>query len=141
MYYKVAEQISKENAYSFIDRKNQGDFILYSITKFQHGEIHFKVTFSSLNKEFKSTCILFETDGYPCRHIWAVMKHLDIRSQDHSSYHGGVRMQRLLFATSAPIKQTISKTTGRDISVRLPQLICKLDELLRFKGRKLIQAS
>ena len=79
MYYKVAEQISKENAYSVTDRENQEDSSIYCLTKFQHGDIRFKVQFWPINKEFKCTCLLFETIGYPCRHIWAVMKHLDIR--------------------------------------------------------------
>ena len=80
MYYKIVEQISKENFYSIIDQENQGDCILYSFTKFQHGEIHFKLQFLPLNKEFKCTCMLFEIDCYPCRHIRAVMKQLDKKS-------------------------------------------------------------
>ena len=32
-----------------------------------------------MNNEFKYMCMLFKTDGYLCRHIWVVMKHLNIR--------------------------------------------------------------
>ena len=79
MYNKVVEEVNKENAYSVTHHADHGDYFLYILRKFRHGEIRHKVQRYVINNHLKSTCLLFNTNGYPCIHIWAIMKHVDIR--------------------------------------------------------------
>ena len=79
MYNKVVEAISKENAYSVTHHVDHEDYFLYTLKKFRHGQICHKVQCYVINNHLKCSCMLFDTDGYPCRYIWVVMKHVDIR--------------------------------------------------------------
>ncbi|XP_060974191.1 protein FAR1-RELATED SEQUENCE 3-like [Cannabis sativa] len=79
IYYKVKEQIEEEQPYSISHREDQGDSYLFSLARFQYGEIRHRVLYNKEKNELNCSCLLFESDGIPCKHIWCVMKSLDIR--------------------------------------------------------------
>ncbi|XP_030483329.2 protein FAR1-RELATED SEQUENCE 5-like [Cannabis sativa] len=79
IYYKVKEQIEEEEPYSISHREDQGDSYLFSLARFQYGEIRHRVLYNKEKNELNCSCLLFESDGIPCKHIWCVMKSLDIR--------------------------------------------------------------
>ncbi|KAF4391798.1 hypothetical protein F8388_017393 [Cannabis sativa] len=78
LYIKVANEIRKEAGYRISHFDDCGDHLLLSLIRFQHGEISYKVRYYKINNHFKCDCLLFETEGYPCKHIWASMKHFNI---------------------------------------------------------------
>ncbi|XP_062093560.1 protein FAR1-RELATED SEQUENCE 5-like [Humulus lupulus] len=75
MYYKVADQIKAEHAYFVNNCEDNGESFSYSLSKFQHEDRVYNVHYHPQEETFTCHCLLFETDGYPCRHIWAVMKY------------------------------------------------------------------
>ncbi|KAF4356931.1 hypothetical protein G4B88_030293 [Cannabis sativa] len=79
IYYKVKEQIEEEQPYSISHREDQGDSYLFSLARFQYGTIRHRVLYNKEKNELNCSCLLFESDGIPCKHIWCVMKSLDIR--------------------------------------------------------------
>ncbi|PON96469.1 FHY3/FAR1 family [Trema orientale] len=79
LYYKVAEQISKKNAYYIINCQDEATSHIFSLGKFPQGDLGYKVTQNLLQQYLNCTCLLFKTNGYPCRYIWAVMKFIGIR--------------------------------------------------------------
>ncbi|KAF4351415.1 hypothetical protein F8388_001035 [Cannabis sativa] len=79
IYYKVKEQIEEEQPYSISHREDQGDTYLFSLARFQYGTIRHRVLYNKEKNELNCSCLLFESDGIPCKHIWCVMKSLDIR--------------------------------------------------------------
>ncbi|KAM6547389.1 hypothetical protein CsatB_019065 [Cannabis sativa] len=78
IYYKVVEQIKDERACVVFNLEDFGDHLLLSFNRFQHGQIRYKVQYYKINNHFSCDCLLFETDDYPCKHIWACMKYLNI---------------------------------------------------------------
>ncbi|KAF4384529.1 hypothetical protein F8388_003836 [Cannabis sativa] len=79
IYYKVKEQIEEQQPYSISHREDQGDSYLFSLARFQYGTIRHRVLYNKEKNELNCSCLLFESDGIPCKHIWCVMKSLDIR--------------------------------------------------------------
>ena len=71
-------EISMENAFSATNHEDHGDYYLFKLSRFQHGEIRYQMRYYPLHKKLSCTCMLLETDGFPCRHIFAVMKFLNI---------------------------------------------------------------
>ncbi|XP_062088715.1 protein FAR1-RELATED SEQUENCE 5-like [Humulus lupulus] len=78
MYKKVEEQITSALAYSVDSTNVSIDFRFYSLTWFPKGLVRSRVRYHIVDGHINCTCMLFESDGIPCRHIFAVMKHLNI---------------------------------------------------------------
>ncbi|XP_060969971.1 protein FAR1-RELATED SEQUENCE 9-like [Cannabis sativa] len=79
MYHKVAEQLDLENNYFVISEEQEGEWQIYTIGKFQHPEVRYRVHYCEGQRALHCSCMLYESQGYPCRHLWATMKRLNIR--------------------------------------------------------------
>ncbi|XP_062102871.1 protein FAR1-RELATED SEQUENCE 5-like [Humulus lupulus] len=86
MYKKVEEQITSALAYSVESTNVSIDFRFYSLTRFPKGLVRSRVRYHIVDGHINCTCMLFESDGIPCRHIFAVMKHLNIPCIPESLY-------------------------------------------------------
>ncbi|KAF4358478.1 hypothetical protein G4B88_020156 [Cannabis sativa] len=75
----VAAQVEEQQPYSISHREDQGDSYLFSLARFQYGTIRHRVLYNKEKNELNCSCLLFESDGIPSKHIWCVMKSLDIR--------------------------------------------------------------
>lgn len=78
IYNLVAKEICCQNAYSVTSCDSINDCKIFKLSKFGFGEVRDQVRFSAAQNHLWCTCFLFETDGIPCCHIFAVMKHLSI---------------------------------------------------------------
>ncbi|XP_062088497.1 protein FAR1-RELATED SEQUENCE 5-like [Humulus lupulus] len=78
MYEKVAEQISSALSYSVDSADVTVNSRSYYLTRFPKGLVRCQVNYDTDHGHINCTCMLFESDGIPCRHIFAVMKHLNI---------------------------------------------------------------
>ena len=72
-------EISKKNTFTATIHEDHGDYYLFKLSRFQHGEIRYQLCYFSLQKILSCMCMLLKIDGFPCRHIFAVMKYLNIR--------------------------------------------------------------
>ncbi|KAM6588590.1 hypothetical protein CsatA_011195 [Cannabis sativa] len=79
MYHKVAEQLDLENNYFVISEEQEGEWQIYTIGKFQHPEVRYRVHYCEGQRALHCSCMLYESQGYPCRHLWATIKRLNIR--------------------------------------------------------------
>ncbi|XP_062074850.1 protein FAR1-RELATED SEQUENCE 5-like [Humulus lupulus] len=78
MYEKVAEQISSALSYSVVSADVTVNSRSYYLTRFPKGLVRSQVNYDTDHGHINCTCMLFESDGIPCHHIFAVMKHLNI---------------------------------------------------------------
>ncbi|XP_062100283.1 protein FAR1-RELATED SEQUENCE 5-like [Humulus lupulus] len=78
MYEKVAKQISSALSYSVDSADVTVNSRSYYLTRFPKGLVRSQVNYDTDHGHINCTCMLFESDGIPCRHIFAVMKHLNI---------------------------------------------------------------
>ncbi|XP_062086395.1 protein FAR1-RELATED SEQUENCE 5-like [Humulus lupulus] len=78
MYDKVAEQISSALSYLVDSADVTVNSRSYYLTRFPKGLVWSQVNYDTDHGHINCTCMLFESDGIPCRHIFAVMKHLNI---------------------------------------------------------------
>ncbi|KAM6583260.1 hypothetical protein CsatB_010262 [Cannabis sativa] len=79
MYHKVAQQLDLENNYFVISQEQEGEWQIYTIGKFQHPEVQYRVHYCEGQQALHCSCMLYEGQGYPCRHLWATMKRLNMR--------------------------------------------------------------
>ncbi|XP_062118277.1 protein FAR1-RELATED SEQUENCE 9-like [Humulus lupulus] len=75
MYDKVAAQIMDIISYKAMENVTTIDSRVFSLERFPTGLVHHTVTLDEISSHLKYTCLLFETDGIPCRHMFAVMKN------------------------------------------------------------------
>lgn len=100
MYEKVVKEIKLQNAYSVRSMEDINDCRHYSLTKFPEGDVPYTVRFWKLDGHLDCTCLLFETDGYPCCHIFSVMKFLNLMSIPNS-----LIMRRWTINAKSPLHQ------------------------------------
>ncbi|XP_062080736.1 protein FAR1-RELATED SEQUENCE 5-like [Humulus lupulus] len=77
IYEKVATQITSALAYSINSIEVAFEYKLYSLTHFPKGLVRSRVRNHNHDGPINCTCMLFESVGIPCRHIFAVLKHLN----------------------------------------------------------------
>ena len=79
MYQKVSAEIGKKNAYLVTHHEDHDNYFPFKLSRFYHGDIRDQVHYYPIEKKLSCTCMLLETDGWPCRHIFFVMKFMNIR--------------------------------------------------------------
>ncbi|KAM6541813.1 hypothetical protein CsatB_006260 [Cannabis sativa] len=79
MYDKVAEQIKDSLFYKAKEIDRTTDSREFYLERFPTGLVRHSVTLNEINNHMKCTCLLFETDGIACRHLFAVMKNENIQ--------------------------------------------------------------
>lgn len=100
MYKKVVRELKLQNAYSVRSMEDLVDYRRYSLTKFPEGDAPYIVRYRKLDGHLDCTCLLFETDGYPCCHIFSVMKFLNMISIPNS-----LIMSRWTINAKSPLHQ------------------------------------
>ena len=78
VYQMVAKEIEGQNLYSISSCDYTHESSLFKLSRFRFGEIRHHVRYFTVDNKFECSCLLLETDGIPCRHIFTVMKHLSI---------------------------------------------------------------
>ncbi|XP_060969048.1 protein FAR-RED IMPAIRED RESPONSE 1-like [Cannabis sativa] len=58
-------------------KKESGE--IFTIGKFQHPDVQYRVHYCEGRQALHCSCLLYESQGYPCRHLWATMKRLNMR--------------------------------------------------------------
>ncbi|XP_062100670.1 protein FAR1-RELATED SEQUENCE 1-like [Humulus lupulus] len=79
MYYKVESEIKRENAYFISSYEDHANHTIFNVGNFRDGQTRYKVTRTLGTNHFECSCLFYETNGYPCRHIWAMMKSYCVR--------------------------------------------------------------
>ncbi|XP_062075931.1 protein FAR-RED ELONGATED HYPOCOTYL 3-like [Humulus lupulus] len=79
MYDKVVEQIKKKNGYFISSHEDHLNCTIFGVGNFRDGQTRYRVTRTLRTDHFTCSCLFYETNGYPCRHIWAVMKSCCVR--------------------------------------------------------------
>ncbi|XP_062113927.1 protein FAR-RED ELONGATED HYPOCOTYL 3-like [Humulus lupulus] len=79
MYDKVVKQIKKENGYFISSHEGHLNCTIFGVGNFRDGQKRYRVTHTLGMDHFTCSCLFYETNGYPCRHIWAVMKSCCVR--------------------------------------------------------------
>ncbi|XP_024019238.1 protein FAR1-RELATED SEQUENCE 9-like [Morus notabilis] len=75
---KVSHEIKLIHAYTVRQVDEIDGYINFSIIKFPNGDSEHNVIRRISDSHLTCNCLLFETDGYPCRHIFSVLKFLNI---------------------------------------------------------------
>ncbi|XP_062094322.1 protein FAR1-RELATED SEQUENCE 5-like [Humulus lupulus] len=78
MYDKVAQQIDNALAYSIDLISVEFGCRVFSLSRFRRGLVRSVVRYVIDHDHFECSCMLFQSDGIPCRHMFAVMKHLNL---------------------------------------------------------------
>ena len=62
-----------------VSTKNHGGYRVHTLTKFRSPDKIWKVCYGNSDRSMKCTCMMFESVGFPCRHMIVVMKieHLE----------------------------------------------------------------
>ncbi|KAL5577639.1 hypothetical protein UlMin_019338 [Ulmus minor] len=65
--------------YNIVGREAEGTSNIFKLRKFNHQGSEYTVTQSMVDNHLECSCRQFESDGIPCRHIFAAMKNLDLQ--------------------------------------------------------------
>ncbi|XP_062104158.1 protein FAR1-RELATED SEQUENCE 5-like [Humulus lupulus] len=77
MFFKVRRQMSKEGQYTVLTKTIMEGAIMMKLHKFRRGPS--RAVYATFDHDFfVCECQYFLTFGIPCRHMFAVMKHLDM---------------------------------------------------------------
>ncbi|XP_062089404.1 protein FAR1-RELATED SEQUENCE 5-like [Humulus lupulus] len=79
MYYKVESEIKRENAYFISSYEDHANHTIFNVGNFRDGQTRYKVTRTLGTNHFECNFLFYETNDYPCRHIWAMMKSCCVR--------------------------------------------------------------
>ncbi|KAM6578129.1 hypothetical protein CsatB_029966 [Cannabis sativa] len=61
MYHKVAELLDLENNYFLISQEQEGEWQIYTIGKFQHPEVQYRVHYCEGQRALHCSCMLYES--------------------------------------------------------------------------------
>ncbi|KAM6551055.1 hypothetical protein CsatB_000863 [Cannabis sativa] len=79
MYHKVTKYLDLENNYFVLGQEDEGEWQIFTIGKFQHPEVQYRVHYYEGQRTLHCSRMLYESREYPCRHLCGTMKRLNMR--------------------------------------------------------------
>ncbi|PON61796.1 FHY3/FAR1 family [Trema orientale] len=78
MFNRVRHQIKREGKYRVTPDSRCDDLLIFKLTKYGEYSSKRSVLYNTVTGEFKCQCNYFPTNGIPCRHMFAVMKEMNV---------------------------------------------------------------
>ncbi|KAL5567784.1 hypothetical protein UlMin_024359 [Ulmus minor] len=79
VFHMVKLEVDLEIRYNIVGCEAEGTSNIFKLRKFNHQGSEYTVTHSMVDNHLECSCRQFESDGIPCRHIFAIMKNLDLQ--------------------------------------------------------------
>ena len=74
MFSMVHEEIMNEQTFIVLDSIESEGYRTYSLTQYECPDSKWEVVYYPKDQHMKCSCLLFESYGYPCAHLFAIMK-------------------------------------------------------------------
>ncbi|KAL5556305.1 hypothetical protein UlMin_038541 [Ulmus minor] len=84
LYHIVKLEINMESRYIVIGHELEAQSNTFKLRKFRFPDSDYTVIHSPSDNHLQCNCLQFESNGIPCRHIFTVMKHIDLQNVPHS---------------------------------------------------------
>ena len=68
----VKFEVDLESRYNVVGREAKGTSNIFMLRKFNSHGSEYNVTNSMMDNHLECSCLQFESDGIPCRHIFAI---------------------------------------------------------------------
>ena len=78
VYIMIAKENADQHLYTIIVSDHAFGYQVFRLARFCFSNIRHQVRYYFANTYLCCSCLLYESDGIPCRHIFVVMKHLNI---------------------------------------------------------------
>ncbi|XP_060961031.1 protein FAR1-RELATED SEQUENCE 5-like [Cannabis sativa] len=75
-YYNQCAEFYTRTMYH---KEQEGEWQIFTIGKFQHPDVQYRVHYCEGRRALHCSFLLYESQGYACRHLWATMKRLNMR--------------------------------------------------------------
>ncbi|KAL5543437.1 hypothetical protein UlMin_007221 [Ulmus minor] len=79
VFHMVKLEVDLESRYNIVGREAEGTSNIFKLRKSNHQGSEYTVTHAMVDNHLECSYRQFESDGIPCRHIFAVMKNLDLQ--------------------------------------------------------------
>ncbi|KAF3950776.1 hypothetical protein CMV_023511 [Castanea mollissima] len=74
MFSRVQEEIMNEQTFIVLDSTESEGYRTYTLTQYECPDSKWEVVYYPKDQHMKCSCLLFESYGYPCAHLFAIMK-------------------------------------------------------------------
>ena len=82
----VMLEIELENRYIVLRCEAEGNSNIFKLRKFNSEDSEYTVMHSSVDNHLECAFLLFQSDSIPCRHIFLVMKNMDLQNIPESLF-------------------------------------------------------
>lgn len=78
VFHMVKLEVDMESHYNVVSMDTSERYNLYNLCKYSSGQCQYEVTHHLRDDHLNCSCDQFQTDGIPCHHLFAVIKHLNM---------------------------------------------------------------